>query len=495
MGVLTLAAMARGRGWRVDVVPLPPAGEADRLIARLRDVDLVGFTSVCSTYPRVLALAAMLRRADPQALIVLGGPQATTTASATVARHPAVDLILKGEAEVAWAQLLDQIAAGGARDWRALPGAVFREGGAVREVAMAPLEMNLDALPGPAYDLDPAFGDGSRLAFEIGRGCPYACTFCSTNDFFKRRFRMKSPAHIVQELESLQSRYGTQHLDFIHDMFTVRRDTVEAICDALDALGLSWNCSARTDRLDMPLLARMARSGCTGIYVGLETGSARLQREVKKNLRLDAAISTIRLCQAMGLHVTASLIFGYPQERAEDLAETLRCYFELLLPHPSPMARGLVTPQLHLFAPLAGTPILATAGAFAFDRQLSSTVALESGDTLTAEETEMVAQDFELFSAFYHATGNPVGRARLLALDAVFSGLPQFVATCRQLSQQSREDFVGHLLSAPFVDWDGPPPTGAALLCLLDFSARRPFDGGLRQALNRDLETWHRRSG
>lgn len=495
MGVLTLASIARSRGWSVEVVALPVAADARRFVARLRGAALVGFTSVCNSYPRVLSLIEALRRADPEALIVLGGPQASTTAARTITRFPAVDLILKGESEQGWAALLDQVESGARRRWADLPGAVFRSHGQTIEVATAPLEMDLDVLPAPAYELDPAFGDGRRVAFEIGRGCPYGCTFCSTNEFFKRRFRMKSPEHIVGEIKDVQARFGARHLDFIHDMFTVRHDTVLAICDAVEALGMTWNCSARTDRLNTALLTRMARAGCTGIYVGLETGSARLQRDVKKNLQLDAAIRTIRLCQAMGLHVTASLIFGYPQERADDLAETLRCYFELILPHPAPMARGTITPQMHLFAPLAGTPILQTAPGFAFDRKLSSTVALESGDTLTEVEMEMVAADFELFSAFYHTTGNEVGRARLLALDAVLSGLPSLPATRLHVARHSREDFIVHLLGSSFESWQGPQATPAAITCLQEFSTQRAFDGGLRQALHDDLAALYRMSG
>lgn len=494
MGVLTLAQITRLRDWRIEVLPLPDAAGRRSFLEGLGGADVIGFSTVCSTYPRVLSLARALRCTHPGAVVVLGGPQATSTARRTIEAVPEIDLVLRGEAESAWGALLDMIEAGG-RDWSVLPGAVFRAGGTVHEIPMAPLEMDLDRLPEPDHSLDPGFCNGRRLAFEVGRGCPYACTFCSTNDFFRRRFRMKTPEHIVRQLHALRARFGTEHVDFIHDMFTVRRDTVEAICDAIEVLGMRWNCSARTDRLDAALLSRMVRAGCQGIYVGLETGSARLQRDVKKNLALDAAISTIRLCQALGLHVTASLIFGYPQERPEDLADTLRCYLELSLPHPSPMARGRITPQLHLFAPLPGTPILERAGGFAFDARLSTTVALEAGDGLTAEELAMVASDFPLFSAFYHATDNPVGRTRLLALDAVMAGLPRMPATLGHVAREAREAFVRHLVSAPCAAWDAALGAEAAQACLRDFAASRPFDAGLRQSLARDAAPPHHAIG
>ena len=53
---------------------------------------------------------------------------------------------------------------------------------------------DLDTLPFPAFHLLPDMETCRFMPLELGRGCPFSCTFCSTNDFFRRRFRLKSPA-------------------------------------------------------------------------------------------------------------------------------------------------------------------------------------------------------------------------------------------------------------------------------------------------------------
>ena len=68
------------------------------------------------------------------------------------------------------------------------------------------------ALPLPAFDLDARIKERGGVHLEIGRGCPFACTFCSTNDFFRRNFRLKSPAKMIEEISALKSRVRPQLL-------------------------------------------------------------------------------------------------------------------------------------------------------------------------------------------------------------------------------------------------------------------------------------------
>ena len=80
---------------------------------------------------------------------------------------------------------------------------------------------------------------------------------------------------------------GIGNFSLIHDMFTVDRKRVVAFCDAILTCRdeFTWACSALTYRIHDELIARMARAGCRGIFFGIETGSERLQRAIKKKFR------------------------------------------------------------------------------------------------------------------------------------------------------------------------------------------------------------------
>ena len=362
LGVLTLAGGLLARGVPVDVVDMNQAyyahldeagcgyGFAEQAAARLArsPADIFGLSTICSSYPLTLRLAGALRALRPQAVIVLGGPQASVVAKPTLEAFPAVDLVVRGEADHTFPALVDRLLAG--RDPSDLPGLTHRARGGIVETGPAPLVDDMDALPLPAYHLVAAGMRWTDMPLEVGRGCPYACTFCSTNTYFSRRFRLKSPEVVLAHMRALHERYGVTHFGFTHDMFTVSRKKVLAYCDMFEGSGFTWGCSARTDRVDPELLRRFRDAGCTGVFYGVETGSVSLQRSLKKHLDLEQARAHIQAADDLRIDSEVSLISGFPDETLDDLRDTVDLLaWSLALP--------TVSANIGLLAPLAGTPI------------------------------------------------------------------------------------------------------------------------------------------
>lgn len=366
VGVLSLAAVLDKRNIETFVVDLNRlyyqylqdsqySLDTGAFFAYLKDYfatlsfDVFGLSTICSSYPLTLRLAAAIKKNFPQSLIILGGPQASVVDMPTLDSFPAVDFIVRGEAEETFPALLQALAT--QTDYRNVPGISFREADTVVRTPPAPLIGNLDDLPLPAYHLYPHMTESQYIALELGRGCPFACKFCSTNDFFRRNFRLKSPQHLIAEMKTLKETYHLDKFDLIHDMFTVDRRKVVAFCDALLASGESfyWDCSARTDCVSEDLIALMAQAGCRGIFFGIETGSQRMQKLVKKNIDLGEAMGIIACTNRHQISTTISLITGFPDETLVDLRDTIAFIGEAL-------SFEHVTPHLHILAPLAETP-------------------------------------------------------------------------------------------------------------------------------------------
>ena len=384
LGVLTLAALLRERGHTPVVVNLddlffefigrnerqraaPDDGGPRRVgeettgsksffafvagLLRPEDFDVFGLSSICSSYPLTLRLADVIKRSNPRCTIVVGGPQASVVDVATLRAFPSVDIIVRGEADDTFPALLQQVAHPDAV-WQQLAGITFRRGTEIVRNPNAPVVENLDRLPLPAFDLDSRLRQRGGVHLEIGRGCPFACTFCSTNDFFRRNFRLKSPARMVADMSAINQAYGLRYFSLVHDMYTIDRKEVVAFCDAMLANGerLTWGCSARTDCIDDELLALMARAGCTGIFFGIETGSQRLQQVINKKLDLAEARERIACADCHGINTTVALIVGFPEETRDDLRDTIHFFVDSL-------RYDHVEPQCSLLAPLAATPI------------------------------------------------------------------------------------------------------------------------------------------
>jgi radical SAM superfamily enzyme YgiQ (UPF0313 family) len=314
--------------------------------------DVFGFSSICSSYPLTLRLAQEVKRLHPDASIILGGPQASVVDVPTMHAFPCIDFIIRGEADETFPALLDLLSRTGPHSWESIPGITFRRGSSVIRNHNAPVFLDLDRLPLPAFDLDPTIKDCSGIYLEIGRGCPFACTFCSTNDFFRRNFRLKSPRKMIEEMEILKQEYEIDYFSMVHDMYTIDRKKVVAFCQALLECGakFTWGCSARTDCIDDELIGLMAETGCRGIFFGIETGSSRLQSVINKKLDLVESKQRIQCADRYGIDTAVALIIGFPDETRDDLRDTIHFFVDSLrFDHAQP--------QLSLLAPLAATPI------------------------------------------------------------------------------------------------------------------------------------------
>ncbi len=366
LGVLSLAAVLESRGDAVRLFDLDRAyadyvrsasasnsedfaGCAAQLISAL-DADVYGFSSICSSYPLTIRIATRLKALLPLAPILLGGPQASVVDRQTLAAFPAVDFVLRGEAEQTLPWLLDELQ-GEARLDR-VPGLTYRSPSGTQRNAPAPILANLDSLPFTAYHLTDLLHHADGASLELGRGCPFACTFCSTNDFFRRNFRLRTPERVIADMRTIAAKYGIRSFALVHDMFTVDRRKVAGFCDAMIASGegFQWSCSARTDCVDEQLLALMASAGCRGIFYGIEAGSARMQKIIDKHLDPARAEEVIDLTEQLGMRTTVSLITGFPEETWDDVRDTMRMFM-----HSTRCVQS--TPQLNILAPLSETPL------------------------------------------------------------------------------------------------------------------------------------------
>ena len=313
--------------------------------------DAIGFTALGCNFVAVVKIARCVKERRPETLILLGGPHATVLESPIMTKFRDFDVLVRGEAEETIVPLLDVLELG--KELSAVPGISYRDGSRVYRSATNAGIMDVDRLSMAAFHVYPIKELGLRsMRVEAGRGCPFHCTFCSTATFFGRKYRVKAAGKLVSELKCLNAVYGLKDFSLQHDLFTVNRRKVLEFCEAIRPCSFSWTCSARIDCVDSELLREMARSGCRGIYFGVETGSETLQQLVKKRLNISLLDPALTHAKELGINVTTSFITGFPEETVSDLEATLDCLENCL--RISPATTSL---QLHLLTPEPGTAL------------------------------------------------------------------------------------------------------------------------------------------
>lgn len=412
LGILSLAAVLCDRGITPQVVNLNKLfydfiksnrneKSSDLLTFIIQHIeslsfDILGLSSICSSYPLTIRIAREVKRLHPDVKIILGGPQATVVDIPTMKAFHFIDFVVRGEAEDTFPLLLEALSGTNfSSELEKLPGITYRKGNDIIRNPNAPPILDLDRLPLPAYYLDPIIKEYKTFHLEVGRGCPFNCTFCSTSGFFNRKFRLKSPPKMIEQMKLIKDIYGINSITLIHDNFTVNRKRVVELCEALMKCGedFYWSCSSRTDHIDEELIALMTRAGCRAIFFGIETGSARLQKVINKRLNLSDAVRHIQYADQQGIHIATSLITAFPDETKEDLRDTVNFFMDMF-------RFNNVEPQLALLAPLAGTPIYSIYKDTLVLDYIYSDMSFQ-GWKQNSADLEMIQANPEIFPNFY----------------------------------------------------------------------------------------------
>ena len=234
-----------------------------------------------------------------------------------------------------------------------ISGLAYRHNGQIQITPNRPFLENLDALPIPRHNLLPLHRYklpivGGRYTFVVtSRGCPAGCRFCIKHVTYQNSFRLRSPEHILREVEALVD-LGTTNIHFEADLFTINREQVAGLCQALLDSGLSvrWTCNSRVDFVDPELLQLMGRAGCWMISWGIESGAPEILKRARKGIDLDHVEQALAWSKAAGIRNWGYFILGLPGETPETIERTIT--FSKKLP--------LDLALFHIAVPYPGTP-------------------------------------------------------------------------------------------------------------------------------------------
>lgn len=292
----------------------------------------LGISSTTHNRFSAIEVAKLVKKANPEIKVFAGGPHFGLTGQDALKVVPEIDYIIKGEGEITCRELLKtNFEQALLKD---VLGLIYRDQGKIMENPDRPFISNLDDLPMPAwqlFELDkyPGINYKGRVGRNIGivssRGCPNRCIFCSSIALHKGRLRLRSPKNFVDEIEYLHKTYGYEAFNFWDDTFSVARQHAVEICEEILRRGLkiSWYGSNRVNTVDKELLALMKKSGCFRINFGIESGSPRMLKIIKKGITMEQAKTAVKIAVEAGLEVTLNFLMVYPYETWEDIALTI----------------------------------------------------------------------------------------------------------------------------------------------------------------------------
>lgn len=328
-----LASVLMVGGFDVEVVDMEICGlGAAEIEKRLGEAGpgLVGLSTTTLTYKNALRIAKIGKSVDPDMRIVLGGPHVTFTAENAL-EHEWVDFVIRGEGELPLLALARAVLA---RDGRLanVPGLSFRDQEhRLVHVPRAPLIQELDSLPLPARHLLPLHLYSAPGTVITGRGCRGRCIFCAARAMAGGRYRLRSIASVLDEVELLVSTFGLRFFFFADDTFTALPRRTRDFCRALRArkIDCAWMCETRADAVDRRTLGEMAGAGCKLVQFGAESGSQRVLDSVRKGITVEKLRQAVATSVEEGMQPTCSFMFPHLADTRETVAETMELMRDL----------------------------------------------------------------------------------------------------------------------------------------------------------------------
>ncbi len=295
----------------------------------------IGITTVTEDRFNAIEICELIKSRAKDKLVFVGGPHFSHCAGDALENVPAIDIVVQGEGDITGFEVVNKfLKEDSFHDFHDIDGCAFRDrDGSIISTRPREVVRNLGDLPAPAWNLfDLDKYQGGTLSVEettraIGvissRGCPYRCIFCANS--LNRRVRYRAPETFVDELEFLHREYDYPGLNIQDDSFTSRVSHVKAICNEIIRRGLKlrWYCSLRVDKADEELLGLMKEAGCVALGYGIESGSDRVLKRIRKGISTEMIEKAIRATRKVGIeHVSLFLMCSHPGENLKDIRRT-----------------------------------------------------------------------------------------------------------------------------------------------------------------------------
>lgn len=362
LAALCLAAWLRERGNYEGRVKVIDANVRNASVTDFTNATVVGISAMTGYQVKHgLRIASMVRKANPDALIVWGGIHPSLLPEQTVG-HSLVDVVVIGEGEQTFLEVVDAVFSG--RDIAGIPGTcVPSASGGVTVAARRPF-LELDDLPLPAYDLvdmSDYAGIEHQFDYQSSRGCPFKCGFCYNTVFCGRRWRKKPAAKVVKELIYLHDKYKVAVFGLVDDEFFIDLKRTEAIFDGILESGSSFRivASCRLDTIrqfSATLIDKMKQAGVTQMFFGAESGSPKILEMIQKGISVEDMIEGARVVAEAGIRPILSFMSGFPGETSEDFDKTIDIIPRLWATHPLITVNGIFP-----FNPYPGTVLYQSA--------------------------------------------------------------------------------------------------------------------------------------
>ena len=337
LGALCVAGAARADGHEVHFLDMGSAGHPQLALRTalaqndfqavafgIRNLDNCWFFAPRSYFDDVREFADIVRENFTGPLI-LGGTGFSVSPQGWMRRLNA-DCGVMGEGERAFLEILARLEKG--QSLEGIDGVITAQKNSVPANAVPTKAIaQLGELPPPAHDLcgySRYVRRGGFVGVQTKRGCPFKCSYCIYPQLEGRRYRLRPPEAVVEEVETVFRQSKMHHFFFVDSVFNDPRKHALAVCAELSRrkLPIRWNAFCNPVGFDSELARAMAQAGCNGVEFGLDVASDKMFAAMTKPFGQKETRIALQAAHDAGLPFANFMLFGGPTETWNDVLDT-----------------------------------------------------------------------------------------------------------------------------------------------------------------------------
>ncbi len=262
------------------------------------ECDVIGISCMTSNAYRGYRIADAFKEKGKK--VVMGGVHPSLLPDEALTH---ADAVVIGEAEGVWEKILEDI-----------------ENNKLRRIYHDP-NPDLDRYIPKDFSTLPKKRFYNLLPIQTTRGCPYNCDFCCVSDIFGKKIKVIPVKNVVKDIEAS----GGRNYIFLDDNIIGNPKYARELFTALIPLKISWvGQSSISFAWNIELMKLAKKSGCRGLFIGLESVVDTNNQKYKKLKSLDDTKQSIKKILKMGIIIQASVIFGFDEDTHETFERTVK---------------------------------------------------------------------------------------------------------------------------------------------------------------------------
>ena len=336
LGALCVTAAARAAGHDVSFLDLGAKAAPQRALRKalaaddyqavafsIRNLDNCFVLAPRMYFDEVSEFVGIARQAF-KGTMILGGSGFSVSPHGWMKRLP-VNCGVIGEGEQVFVELLARLEAGQPLD--GIHGVITAQS-RDRAAPCPPAEAikRLGDLTTPAHEFcryQKYLRRGGSVSVQTKRGCPFRCAYCIYPQLEGRRYRLRPPEAVADEVATIIRQSGPRHFFFVDSVFNDPREHALAVCGELRQrrLPMRWMAFCNPVGFDAELAQAMAQAGCEGLEFGLDAATPKMLGAMRKPFGQEEIRTAMQAAHDAKVPFAVHLLFGGPGETWPDVEE------------------------------------------------------------------------------------------------------------------------------------------------------------------------------